>query len=83
MCGADDLLHVAAGSLPFVSTQRTIVEDLGRRARDRVEAVALASERNSANDTSSFVAPLRISIGLNACTCIDGVRRFTASTTSR
>ena len=65
--------HVSAGSLPFVSTHRTSSSRISAAVPGIVPRPwRFASCRNSSNDTPSFVAPLRISIGLNACTCICG-----------
>ena len=44
---------------------------------------AFASARNSRKEMPSLVAPLRISIGLNACRWIPGTRSFTARTRSK
>ena len=76
--------HVSAGSLPFVSSQRMSSSRISAAVPGIVPRPwAFASARNSSKVTPSFVAPLRTSMGLNACTCICGTRAFTASSRSK
>ena len=76
-------IHAEVGSLPLVSTQRT--------SSSRISAAVPGMEPSPASrrlvshsriDVPLLVTPLEISIGENACTCIDGTRAFTARTRS-
>jgi hypothetical protein len=84
MCGADDLLPRVGGELPLgEGPADVVVQDLGGRPGDRVEPARLRFGEEFAEEMPSLVAPLRISIGLNACRWIPGTRSLTARTRSK
>ena len=60
-----------------------VVEDLRGGAGDRAEPGSLASISHSRIDSPVRDAPLTTSIGLNACTCMSGTRRFTSRAMSK
>lgn len=76
-------IHSEVGSLPLVSTQRTSSSRISAAVPGIVSSPA--SRRlisHSLIDSPLLVTPLAISIGENACTCIDGTRALTARTRS-
>ena len=76
-------IHSEVGSLPLVSTQRTSSSRISAAVPGMVSRPA---SRNAVNHSRMLepllVTPLTISIGENACTCIDGTLALTARTRS-
>lgn len=76
-------IHIEVGSLPLVSTQRTSSSRISAAVPGMVSSPASRSTvSHSRIDMPLRVTPLAISIGENACTCIDGTRFLTARTRS-
>ena len=76
--------QVLAGSLPLVSTHRTSSSRISAAVPGIVSRPASrALTRKSSTESPVRLAPLTISIGEKAWTCISGTRRFTAATRSK
>ena len=76
-------IHSAAGSLPLVRTQRTSSSRISAAVPGIVSSpAACSSVSHSRTSAPAREAPLEISMGLNAWTCIDGTRALTARTRS-
>ena len=72
--------QVAVGSLPLVRTQRTSSSRISAAVPGMVSRPASrALISQSSIDRPGAGAPLTISIGENACTCMPGTRCFTAA----
>ncbi len=77
-------IHVAAGSLPLVRTQRTSSSRISAAVPGMESSPAsLAAVSHSRIDMPVRDAPLTISIGEKACTCMPGTRSFTARAMSK
>ena len=77
-------IHIAAGSLPLVSIQRTSSSRISAAVPGMVSSPASrAATNHSRIDRPVREAPLTTSIGLNACTCMSGTRFFTSRAMSK
>ncbi len=77
-------IQVFVGSLPFVSTHRISSSRISAAVPGIVSSPASrALIRKSSIDRPVRAAPLTISIGLKACTCMSGTRCLIAETRSK
>ncbi|SIA34625.1 Uncharacterised protein [Mycobacteroides abscessus subsp. abscessus] len=76
-------IHSDAGSLPLVSTQRISSSRISAAVPGMVSRPAARSSVSQSRTLwPPLEAPLTISMGLKACTCMLGTRFFTARTRS-